>query len=113
MSGVELPSGRDPLEPLWICLNCGLAAGPECEGCGSRSVERWTLTRFWPTLRQQLEDIGGLVNLSEISRRYSVSKSTAQAWTKRPEFPAPVYRGGQETLWLAGEVAAWRQARSR
>lgn len=58
--------------------------------------------------RREIDRLGGLVNLSEIGRRHGVSKSTAQAWTKKASFPAPVYVGGQETLWFAAEVEAWR-----
>lgn len=59
--------------------------------------------------RSTLEDAGGLVNLSEIGRRLEVPKSTLQPQTQRDGFPAPVYEGGQEKLWLWFEVLEWHR----
>lgn len=67
------------------------------------------VARFHATrAREAIAASGGLVNLSGIAQRFAVSKSSAQAWTKKAGFPAPVYVGGQETLWFVAEVEAWR-----
>lgn len=58
--------------------------------------------------RDAIEASGGFINLSGIAAKYGISKSTAQVWTRKEGFPAPLYVGGQETLWLIAEVEAWR-----
>lgn len=52
-------------EAIWICLNCGIANGPECEQCGSKSVSRWM-------------KVGGLREVERWAGRWNWSFTTAQ-----------------------------------
>ncbi|HEY0638504.1 MAG TPA: N-6 DNA methylase [Pseudonocardiaceae bacterium] len=52
------------------------------------------------------------VTAAEIARRCGVSPSTVTNWRKRrPDFPAPVDRGGGRDLYAADDVALWLDER--
>lgn len=53
---------------------------------------------------------GGVVTVSEISRRLDVSRAYASKITRRDDFPPPVDTLGDRPVWLWADVEAWREA---
>lgn len=51
---------------------------------------------------------GGLVDRSEIARRYRLSKTRVHGLTQQRHFPEPVGTIGRTPVWLAAEVQRYR-----
>lgn len=58
----------------------------------------------------QLVASGGIVTVSEISRRLDVSRAYASKITRRDDFPPPVDTVGDRSVWLWADVEGWRDA---
>lgn len=61
-------------------------------------------------LWDQLVSTGGIVTVSEISRRLEVSRAYASKITRRDDFPAPVDTLGERPVWLWADVQGWHEA---
>ena len=61
------------------------------------------------TLAADIEAAGGLVTVTDIARRYEVSKARAAQLVVAPSFPKPLkHRIGRSQVWIAHEVDVWR-----
>lgn len=49
--------------------------------------------------------------VAEIARGLEVAKSTAGAWTRRSDFPAPVANLASGRVWDADDVREWHRRR--
>lgn len=49
-----------------------------------------------------------LLGLAEVADLYSISKNSANAWTRRHDFPAPIARLAMGPVWDRDAVVAWR-----
>lgn len=50
-----------------------------------------------------------LLGLAEIAEKYGVSKNSANAWTRRHDFPAPMALLKMGPVWDDSAVTAWRR----
>ena len=48
-----------------------------------------------------------VVALAEIADRFGISKTSAQKWTARPDFPEPLSELQSGRVWLWADVIAW------
>lgn len=56
-----------------------------------------------------LQTTGGLVDRTEIARRYGVTRGRVHQLTRQKHFPPPVHGAGtSHPLWLAVDVEAYR-----
>lgn len=49
-----------------------------------------------------------LLGLAEIADLYGISKTSANAWTRRHDFPNPITKLAMGPVWDQDEVIAWR-----
>lgn len=61
-------------------------------------------------LRAAIAAAGGLLNQTDIAKRYGVSKARAGEIVTSEGYPAPLARIGRSLVWIGNEVDAWRQA---
>lgn len=58
---------------------------------------------------QALEDVGGLLAMSDIAERWGVDAETVRKHRKRrADFPDPVATIGRSEVWTAASVDLWR-----
>lgn len=50
-----------------------------------------------------------LLGLAEIADLYGVSKNSANAWTRRHDFPQPITKLAMGPVWNRDQVVAWRR----
>jgi predicted DNA-binding transcriptional regulator AlpA len=48
-----------------------------------------------------------LVGLAEVAAILNTSRTQANRWTRRPDFPEPLARLRATPVWRAGDVKAW------
>lgn len=65
------------------------------------------------SLKKDIEKVGGLVTLSEMARRWEVSRQRAAQLSLEEDFPKPVTVVGESWLWAWGEVAIWRDRKRK
>jgi predicted DNA-binding transcriptional regulator AlpA len=50
-----------------------------------------------------------LVGVAEVAAMLNISRTQANRWTKRPDFPEPLARLRATPVWRAGDVKAWAE----
>jgi predicted DNA-binding transcriptional regulator AlpA len=60
-------------------------------------------------IHESIADAGGLVTISDLSRRWEMSKSDVHKRADRRDFPEPVQRVGRSRVWLLAECENWKE----
>ena len=54
-----------------------------------------------------------LIRLNELSKQFSIPKSTIWYWIKQGKFPKPIKLGERCNAWRESELNAWLEAREK
>ena len=61
--------------------------------------------------RDAIAGMGGLCSISDLARRWGISRQRARVIVRMDGFPEPVLTDGASELWFADEADDWRHRR--
>lgn len=65
-------------------------------------------------LRAAIQEAGGLLTLSDMARRWHISRARAGQLAASDDFPAPLgSKIGNSDVWIGNEVDSWRETPRR